>query len=131
MHTFRYEYGNMIFIAHCETKSTKNRNTDVCTMYMYFRYETAYAAKFIGKCVWYNRTWETYRYQTAIIDALRKMANEYLKYAKQDFCWEYGCKRIQGKRLQSIWDREKYKYPAFQDYCIVQSAIAHCEKEEM
>lgn len=119
---FSYNNGGIWYSGYCYTNSTKSCNTDCVTLDIYDNSDNLIITV-QGKNRWYNRPWQHFRYQSAIIHALQKWQDMLQNDIKQEFMQEYGYKRICSKNQRALLQQEMIKYPGYADLCNVKSTI--------
>lgn len=125
MHCFSFDVNGLHYSIECYTSHTRSCHTDHAEIVVtdpQLNYEEVITVS--GVCRWYNRTWQHYRYQTAILDGLHKWLDQ-LEYAyKVQFMQDYNCKRITGNRLKTLYKEVKAGYLINTTICDCKSAIA-------
>lgn len=77
------------------SRDTRHGFAHDCTLYINDRYSTR--GRIYTTCHYYNRTWESYRYQSVMKQALSCLENDIETYLKEDYKIEHGLKRLAGE----------------------------------
>lgn len=54
-----------------------------------------------------NRTWECYRYQTAMLEAVKKAIAERQDYLKDCYKYDHGVSRVSSKTIEEVYNRDQ------------------------
>ena len=124
MNAFTFDVNGLYYSVRCHTNHTRSCNTDIAQISVYDDgMQGEHVITLQGRCRWYNRTWQNYRYQSAILDGLNKWL-EQLEYTyKVQFMQDYSCKRITGNRLKKLYEEMKPCYLIYPTICDCKSAI--------
>lgn len=93
------------FEFYCNSRSTRNGFAHDVEMFK----DGNFKAK--NTCHYLNRTWECWRYQTAICGAIRNYMERYAGYMLDDFKFDNKIKRLTAKRrteFEALRDTDKF-----------------------
>lgn len=80
----------------CEFKNTRNGFKHICNLFVNNRHvETA-------ECIYYNRTWESYTYQTVMYRAIEKLILDRTNELENEFKMVNGYARMTKKRREEF-----------------------------
>lgn len=94
MRLVRIDIDMVTFTFVCESADTKNGFKHVCNMFEFDRYSN-YPVE-TATCYYYNRTWEKYSFQSAMLAAVQKRIENVIADEKKCFMLANNLKRLAG-----------------------------------
>ena len=83
----------------CISRNTRNGFAHDCTL---FYNSGLYNRKYTATCIYYNRTWEKYRYQSVMIKAVNIARDERYENLLNEFKTAYNYKRMTNERQKEF-----------------------------
>lgn len=101
MRKININYDNSLFEFICDTEDTRSGFKHVCNLFINNIHATA------ATCYYYNRTWESWDYQTVCIAAVNNLMNEYIEQKKDQFKALHNYSRMTKKRANEFTEHLK------------------------
>lgn len=96
MKTFKANINGNEYEFICQFKNTRNGFKHECNLFINDRFETS------ATCHYYNRTWESYNYQSVMLRAVSILMEEHENFLKDVFKKENGYEKMTAKRKEEF-----------------------------